>query len=75
MPRPKKNTQQIVCRVDCNIISKLKSINPSLLTQDSVSGELKFRHGAWGKYIQRLITEDIERREKLRDDELLRKFL
>lgn len=75
MARPKRNTQQIVCRIDCNVIDKLKSINPSLLTKDSVTGDLKFRHGAWGKYIQRLLVEDIEKREKLRDDELLRRFL
>jgi hypothetical protein len=63
MGRGKRNTQQVVCRIDCNIIEKLKSINPSLLTRDSVSGMLKFRHGALGKYIQRLIQEDIEKRQ------------
>jgi len=71
MPRPRKNTQQVVCRVDCNVISKLKSINPSLVTRDSVTQDIKFRHGALGKYIQRLLIEDIEKREKILEDDVL----
>jgi len=74
MARPKKDTQQIVCRVDCNVITKLKLINPSLLTQDAASGKLKFRHGALGKYIQRLIMEDTERREGQVQEDILEKF-
>ncbi len=69
MPRAKKNTVQLVCRVDFNIISKLKSINPSLVTKDASSGDIKFRHGALGKYIQRLITDDLAKRGKRIDEE------
>ena len=75
MGRPKKNTVQFVCRVDFNVIESLKSINPSLMTQDSASGELKFRHGALGKYIQRLIIEDIDKRKEQKDDDVLIKFM
>jgi len=75
MARPKKDTQQVVCRIDCNVITKLKLINPSLLTQDASSGKLKFRHGALGKYIQRLIMEDTKRREGQAEQDILEKFL
>ena len=75
MGRAKRNTQQIVCRIDCDLIDKLKSINPSLLTTDTVSGNTKFRHGALGRYITRLISKDITEREKLLEDDVLRKFL
>lgn len=75
MARPRKNTQQFVCRIDCNVIGKLKSINPSLVTKDSVTGDIKFRHGALGKYIQRLLIEDIEKREKLQEDDVLSRFI
>lgn len=75
MGRAKMNTQQIVCRIDCDLIDKLKSINPSLLTTDTVKGQLKFRHGALGRYIARLIADDIERREKQMKDDVLRRFM
>ena len=69
MTRAKKNTVQVVCRVDFNVIDKLKSINPSLVTRDTVSNKIKFRHGALGRYIQRLIDEDITKREGQKTDE------
>ena len=75
MGRGKMNTQQITCRIDCDLIDKLKSINPSLLTTDSISGELKFRHGALGRYVARLISDDIARREEQMKDEVLMRFL
>ncbi|MCK5644190.1 MAG: hypothetical protein KAJ19_25550 [Gammaproteobacteria bacterium] len=66
---------QLVCRVDFDLIDKLKSINPSLVTRDTVTGAIKFRHGALGRYVQRLISEDIEKREKLMQDDVLGKFM
>lgn len=75
MARPRKNTMQLVCRVDFDLIDKLKSINPSLVTRDTVTGAIKFRHGALGRYVQRLISEDIEKREKLMQDDVLGKFM
>ena len=74
MGRPKKNTLQLVCRIDCNVIDKLKLINPSLLTRDVVTEELKWRHGALGKYIQRLLIEDIAKREDRHQDDLLERY-
>ncbi len=75
MGRPRKNTIQVVCRIDFDLIAKLKSINPSLVTRDTATGAIKFRHGALGKYVQRLISEDIEKREKLMQDDVLGKFM
>lgn len=80
MPGAKKNTVQLVCRVDFNVIDTLKSINPSLVTRDTVTGKIKFRHGALGRYIQRLINEDIDKREERKekegenDDDILDRF-
>jgi hypothetical protein len=65
----------INCRIDCNIISELMAINPSIVTQDSVTQQLKFRHGALGKYISRLILEDIAKRKERKDDDLLARFM
>lgn len=75
MTRLRKNTMQVVCRIDINVINKLKSINPSLVTKDTVTDKIKFRHGALGKYMQRLIIEDIERREELMKDDVMRRFM
>lgn len=69
------NTQQIVCRIDCDLINKLKSINPSLLTTDTITGALKFRHGALGRYMARLIADDIAKREEQKKDEVLSRFM
>ncbi len=74
MPRPRKDTEQVVCRIDCNLMSKLKLINPSLITRDASSGKMKYRHGALGKYISRLIAQDIAKREELHKDDLLKRF-
>jgi len=74
MGRAKKNTVQVVCRVDFNVIAKLKSINPSLVTKDTVSGNIKFRHGALGKYIQRLIIEDCAKRDLRKTEDILDRF-
>ncbi len=74
MSRAKKNTVQLVCRIDFNVINKLKSINPSLITRDTVSGKIKFRHGALGRYIQRLIDEDINKREGQKTEDILDRF-
>lgn len=75
MARPKKNTIQLVCRIDFDLISKLKLINPSLVTRDTATGQFKFRYGALGRYVQRLISEDIAKREKLMQDDVLGKFM
>ena len=40
-----------------------------------VSQKVKFRHGALGRYLQRLIIEDIAKREKLLEDELLGQYM
>ena len=74
MGRAKRNTKAILCRIDIDLITKLKSINPSLVTRDTVTNEIKFRHGALGRYMTRLITEDIEKREKMLEDDVLKKF-
>ena len=74
MPAPKKNTMAVNFRIDINIISKLQSINPAITTIDSVTGKTKFRHGALGRYIQRLIQEDINKREARKPDEILDRF-
>ena len=75
MPRPRKNTVQVNARVDGNVIDALTAINPSLVTRDSVSGKIKFRHGAFGKYLERLIRADIEERKKRRTDNQLDNFM
>lgn len=74
MGRAKRNTKAVLCRLDIDLIEKLKSINPSLVTRDTVSGEIKFRHGALGRYITRLISEDIAKREEMLEDQVLKKF-
>jgi hypothetical protein len=61
--RPKKDTVQVTFRLNFDYMEKLKLINPQLLTRDS-EGNSKFRHGALGRYIQRLIREDLEKRQK-----------
>lgn len=65
MARPKKNTEQVTCRLNVNLVAKLKLINPAITTRDASSGKIKFRYGALGSYIARLIQEDVEKREKL----------
>ena len=75
MGRAKRNTKAVLCRLDIDLIEELKSINPSLVTRDSVSEELKFRHGALGRYITRLITEDILKRKELLQDDVARRIL
>ena len=70
------NTEQITFRIDKELLSELKAINPALVTK-STKGEdqLKFRYGALGKYLTRLVRKDIEERKKMKQDETLRKFL
>lgn len=60
--RPKRNSVQVTFRLDFNYLSKLKLLNPQLLVTDISSGQRKFRHGALGRYLERLIREDLERR-------------
>ena len=74
MGRAKRNTKAVLCRIDIELIDKLKSINPSLVTRDTVTGDIKFRHGALGRYITRLISDDIALREELLQDNVLAKF-
>jgi hypothetical protein len=45
-------------------MEKLKLLNPQLLTRAS-DGSPKFRHGALGRYLERLIREDLEKRADL----------
>jgi hypothetical protein len=72
MGKRKMNTEQLTLRIDVNLLNELKSINPSLLTPSTKSDvEFKFRYGALGKYIARLIRKDIdERKEKAQLDVL-----
>lgn len=75
MTRDRRNTQHLTLRIDIDLVDELKSTNPSLVTRSTKKeGELKFRHGALGRYISRLIREDIERLKKLQQDDLLKKF-
>jgi hypothetical protein len=75
MGRRKMDTVQVTCRINFNLLEELKLINPALVTQSTKPDvELKFRHGALGKYIGRLISADIEERKKRAEDELLAKF-
>lgn len=75
MGRRKLNTEQLTCRVDVDLLNKLKSINPSLITLDTRPGkDIKFRHGAIGKYITRLIAEDVAKREDQKQLDILEKF-
>ena len=60
---------------DIDLMEQLISINPSLVTRDSVSGKIKFRHGALGKYLSRLIREDVEKRKKKRKEDALVNFI
>lgn len=73
MSRKKRNTTLICGRVDNNVIESLLTINPSLAKHDSST--TRFRHGAIGKYLERLIRADIEERKKMQEDELLGPFL
>ena len=61
--RPKRDTVQVTFRINFNYMEKLKLLNPQLLTRDA-ENKPKFRHGALGRYIERLIREDLEKREK-----------
>lgn len=71
--RPKRNSVQVTFRLDFNYMEKLKLLNPQLLTRDQ-SGSPKFRHGALGRYLERLIREDLEKRETLTNSPELPKF-
>lgn len=62
--RPKKSTVPLTFRLNVNYLEYLKSLNPQLLTRGP-DGEIKFRHGALGRYLERLIREDLERRADL----------
>lgn len=74
MGRRKMNTEQLTMRIDVDLLRKLKSINPALLTTAPNSTQLKFRHGALGKYVARLIRADITEREKFRQTNILEEF-
>jgi hypothetical protein len=62
--RPKKSTVQVTFRLNFDYLQKLKLLNPQLLTRNS-DGDPKFRHGALGRYLERLIREDLEKRADL----------
>lgn len=74
MGRLRRNTQALNFRVDSELLLRLQKINPAITTQDINTQETKFRHGALGKYMSRLITEDIEKREARRNDDILKEF-
>lgn len=62
--RPKKSTVQVTFRINFDYVEKLKLINPQLTTQ-TPEGRVKFRHGALGRYLERLIRTDLEQRADL----------
>jgi len=62
--RPKKDTVQVTFRLNFDYLQQLKLLNPQLLTRDPATNEPKFRHGALGRYLERLIREDLEKREE-----------
>lgn len=68
--RPKRNSVQLTFRLDFNYLEKLKLLNPQLLTTDISSGQRKFRHGALGRYLERLIRADLEKRANASLDEI-----
>lgn len=59
--RPRTNTVQVTFRLNFDYYEKLKLINPQLTTRDN-SGNIKFRHGALGRYLSRLIKQDLDKR-------------
>ena len=69
------NTEQITCRIDVDLLNELKSINPSLITPSTkVDKEFKFRYGALGKYITRLIKQDVVKRKEHKQEDILEQF-
>ena len=67
MTRNRKNTTAITLRIDVDLLAELQSINPALLTVDPNTKKPKFRHGALGRYVSRLIREDIYQRKSIKD--------
>lgn len=67
MTRNKKNTTALTLRIDVDLLAELQSINPALLTVDPNTKKPKFRHGALGRYVSRLIREDIYQRKSIKD--------
>lgn len=63
--QPRKDTLQLTCRINVNTLELLKSTNPTLCTRDPSSGAIKFRHGALGRYVERLILEDVNARKNI----------
>ena len=75
MGRRKMDTTQVTFRINVDLLDELKLINPSLVTADTRPDKgLKFRHGALGKYLARLVASDIEDRKTRTQDDLLEKF-
>ena len=66
--RPRKSTVQVTFRINFDYMEKLKLLNPQLMTRDTTTGKPKFRHGALGRYIERLIREDLEKRAENYED-------
>ena len=66
MGRGIRDTIRLSCRVNTKILEELKSLNPRLFTQVPGSTEIKFRYGSLGKYIERLIMDDIEARRGMK---------
>lgn len=74
MGRAKKDTTPITVRLPTPLVQELQSVNPSLITREVNKDKPKFRHGALGKYLERLIREDITKRKERQQDELLQRF-
>lgn len=74
MGRRKMDTTDIHVMIGRETLEEISVVNPSLLTRD-LNGEYKFRHGALGKYIERLMKQDIVQRKKSIEQNLYEVFL
>lgn len=73
--RPKKDTRQVKVWIQNSTMEELKKVNPRLITI-APGGEPKFRYGSLGRYIERLILEDVARRkEKLNAPIMAEEFM
>lgn len=61
--RPKKDTVRFQVRIAGDTFKLLPTFNPTLFTR-TPTGELKFRHGAISRYVERLINQDLEQRKQ-----------
>ncbi len=75
MGRGKRDTVNFQCRLARPVVEELQQVNPSLVTREpDKPDQIKFRHGALGRYVEGLIRKDIRERKAHMQDELLAQF-